>query len=102
VFFLGDDLSFYEFRGASPVRVSTHPIDDIIRNDPSPDQAFCFTYALEGHKFVVLTLPASKRTLVYDTVTQVWHERVSWDASNVDLGRWRANCTIGVYNKTMI
>lgn len=102
IYFLGDDLSFYEFRGSSPVRVSTHPIDDIIRNEPNPELASCFQYSIEGHKFINLTLPTSKRTLTYDTVTQVWHERKSWDAGNNDLGRWRGNCTVDCYGKTLI
>ncbi len=102
IFFLGDDLSFYMLKGNEPVRVSTHPIDAIIKDEPDIEKAFCFTYSLEGHKFINLTLPTSKVTLVFDATTQVWHERKSWDSNKVDLGRWRANCCVDAYGETML
>lgn len=102
IFFLGDDKSFYVLQGNEPRRISTHAIDHIIRQDPHPEFAHCMTYATEGHKFVHLTLPESQHTLVYDTVTAEWHERSSWDSNNVDLRRWRGNCSCDAYGQTYI
>lgn len=99
LFFLGSDKVFYRMQGNTPFRVSNHPMEHIIAQDPNITQAFCFAYTLEGHKFVVLTLPASQRTLVLDiSANNRWHERESWDQNNVTLNRWRANCAF-VYNE---
>lgn len=102
IFFLGSDKIFYRLQANFPIRVSTHEMEHIIAQDPDITQAFCFTYTLEGHKFVVLTLPASGRTLVFDISTGLWAERESWDANNVPQGRWRGNTALRVYNNTYI
>ena len=102
VFFLGADKVFYRLQSNYPIRMSTHPMEHIIAQDPDITQAFCFTYVVEGHKMVVLTLPASNRTLEFDISTQKWHERESWDAGNNSLGRWRGNCAVEIYNNIYI
>jgi hypothetical protein len=98
IFFLGSDKIFYRLQSTTPIRISTHAIEHIIAQDPDITQAYCFTYTLEGHKFVVLQLPASSRTLVFDISTNRWHERESWDQNNVSIGKWRANTAFQVFN----
>lgn len=102
IFFLGSDKTFYRLQGNEPIRVSTHAIEHIIAQDPDLTQASCCTFTLEGHKFVVLTLGASKRTLVFDISTGRWHERESWTPWNATYGRWRGNCAVRVYGQTFI
>lgn len=102
IFFLGADKVFYRLQSNYPIRVSTHPVEHIIQEDPDIAQATCCTYVIEGHKFVVLTLAASNRTLVYDISTQKWHERESWDGANVSLGRWRGNSAVTAYGNVYI
>ena len=102
VFFLGEDKVFYRLQANFPIRVSTHPIEHIIAQDPDLTQASCCTYTTEGHKFVVLTLPASQRTLVFDISTGRWHERESLNESAVSLKRWRANCAVRAYGETYL
>lgn len=102
IFFLGSDKVFYRLQGNVPIRISTHEIEHILAEDYDLTQAACLTYTLEGHKFVTLTLPASNRTLVFDISTGRWHERESWDANNVSLGRWRANCAAQAYGNNYV
>lgn len=102
VFFLGDDLIFYRLNGIIPVRISTHAIEAEWGVYGTTDDAYTFSYTLEGHKFVVLTFPTANVTWVYDISTGLWHERESWDSSNRSLGRWRGSCAGYAYNKNLI
>jgi hypothetical protein len=102
IFFLGRDKVFYRLQSTVPVRVSTHAIEHIIAQDPDITQAYCLTFTWEGHKQVVLTLPASRRTLVYDISTGKWHERESWDQNNASLGIWRASTAVRAFNNTYL
>jgi hypothetical protein len=102
IFFLGTDKIFYRLQSTVPIRVSTHAMEHIIAKDPDITQAYCFTYTLEGHKFVVLQLPASSRTLVFDISTNRWAERESWDANNNSLGSWRASTAFRAFNNTYL
>lgn len=101
IFFLGNDLVVYRIQGNVIVRVSTHPIEDIIGEEPNPDKIFFFPEELDGHKFVHVTLPTSKRTLSYDTTTQRWHERESLNSANKSLGRWRPNIAFDAYGYSL-
>lgn len=102
IFFLGSDKVFYRLQANFPIRVSTHEMEHIIAQEPDITLATSFTYTLEGHKFVVLNLPLSNRTLVFDISTGLWAERESLDASSVSLGRWRGNTALRIYNNTYI
>lgn len=75
--------------GYSPVRVSTHEVEATMA---SIDEAECFSYALGGHEFFVLSLPTI--TWVFDAATQLWHERKSLSED-----RWRARGHAFVYGK---
>ena len=102
IFFLGTDKIFYRLQSTVPIRVSTHAMEHIIAQDGDITQAYCLTFTLEGHKFVVLTLPVSKRTLLFDISTGRWHERESWDQNNTSLGIWRATTAIRAFNNTYL
>lgn len=102
IFFLGSDKIFYRLQSTIPLRTSTHAIEHIIAQDPDITQAYCLTFTLEGHKFIVLQLPASKRTLVFDISTNRWAERESWDANNNSLGSWRASTAFRAFNNTYL
>ncbi len=98
IFFLGSDKIFYRLQSTAPIRISNHAMEHIIAQDPDITQAYCFTYTLEGHKFVVLQLSASRKTLVFDISTNRWHERESWDQNNVSIGKWRTNTAFSAFN----
>ena len=102
VFFLGDDLIFYRLNGTIPLRVSTHPLEATWGAFDTVTDAVAFSYTARGHKFVVLTFPAALRTFVFDIASGLWHERESWDESNVTYERWRVSCHLYCYGKHLV
>lgn len=78
VYWLADDYTVRRLEGATPVRVSTHAIEQAIF-DSTVSTATAFTYAQDGHLFYVLTL--SEGTFVYDATTGEWHERETYGAA---------------------
>lgn len=85
IFWLGDDLSVYRADGYTPTRISTFGVENILNSNNTED-AFMQSYSQEGHDFIFLTLPKAKRTLCFDAVTGLWHER-----TNKTAGRHLAN-----------
>ncbi|GAA4502183.1 hypothetical protein [Gluconacetobacter tumulicola] len=104
LFFLGDDGMFYRLAGYQPQRVSTHAIEGAWQAYVTRADARCFSYTLEGHKFITLLFPSAAATWVYDVATGLWHERESWTGSGADssIGRWRANCAIMAYGRVLV
>ena len=98
VFFLGADHVFYRLQANVPIRISTHAIEHMIEEAPDITTAFCFTYTIEGHKMVALCVPSANFTVEFDISTGKWHTRNSVDSGFNDLGRWRANTAIAVYD----
>jgi hypothetical protein len=84
VFWLGSDGVVYRANGYTPMRVSTHPIEQAISHC-TMSSAFAFTYEDRGHKIFYLTFKDGQ-TWGFDVATQEWHRRQSRD-----LNRWRIN-----------
>ncbi|MFS3135827.1 hypothetical protein ACLRDC_10670 [Gluconacetobacter sacchari] len=104
LFFLGDDGMFYRLAGYQPQRVSTHAIEGAWQAYPTRGDARCFSYTLEGHKFVTVLFPSAAATWVYDVATGLWHERESWTGGGADssIGRWRANCALMAHGRVLV
>ena len=97
VYWLGDDFAFYRAEGYTPMRISTPAIEHEIGLYSRKDDAFAFTYTMEGHTFYQVTFPTANKTWVYDAATQRWHERGHYTA-----GRHIANCYVYAYGKHLI
>jgi hypothetical protein len=102
VFFLGDDRRFYRLDGLTPVGISTPALDAEWQNYSTVSDTFCFSYSWAGHKFIIVQFVTANTTFAYDIASGLWHERDSWDLNGHDLGRWRANCQLSCYDKTLI
>lgn len=102
VYFMGDDRVFYRLDGLSPVRVSTHALEEQWRNYIDLEGMFCLSYSWNGHKFIAVTFPSANATVEMDIATGLWHDRESWDMNNRPLGRWRANCHVTAYDHELI
>lgn len=87
VFWLGNDGIVYKSNGYTPVRKSTHAIEQEIR-DLDWSQAFAFTWTDGGHKVYYLTFPDG-HTWGYDCATDLWHRRESYR-----LHRWRISALV--------
>lgn len=105
IFFLCTDGVIYRLDGNVPKRISTHAIEHDVASFGDVSDCFALTYTIEGHKIVAFTFPSAPdggRTYQWDISTSLWHERASRDANGVELGRWRANCAIKIYDKILI
>ncbi|MGZ3639405.1 MAG: hypothetical protein ACXVCX_16370 [Ktedonobacterales bacterium] len=98
-FWLGDDRIVYRANGYQPSRVSTFPVEEILRSGTVSD-AFATTHSLAGHHFYCLTLPSLGRTLVFDAATNIWHERQT--GTTVTPAVWNVNCVIEAFGKTLV
>jgi hypothetical protein len=78
IFWLADDFTIRRLDGITPVRISTHAIEQRIV-DSTVSSARAFTYSQDGHFFYVLSL--TEGTFIYDVTTQLWHERESYGSS---------------------
>jgi hypothetical protein len=88
VWWVSQDHVVLRSAGYQAQRISTHAIEDILRDLNSYNAVSAFCYAEIGHTFYVLNF--ADRTLVYDGATQKWHDRVSEGSS-----RWRPNAVVG-------
>lgn len=79
----------YKSEGYTPVRISTHAVENAIREifaaALTVSNADASTYQENGHIFYVLTFPSNAdtgfagSTWVYDTTSDLWHERGVWN-----------------------
>jgi hypothetical protein len=97
LFWLGDDLIVYRANGYTPLRVSTHAIEEDIRKMSDVSDAYAFFVTIEGHKFFHLTFPTGRKTFVYDVATGLWHERESFGARH-----WRGATYANAYGKHLV
>lgn len=73
--------------GFVPHIISTRAISYQLSTYSTTSDAIGYIYRQAGHEFYVLTFPTAERTWVYDTTTQIWHERRSLESSSQN--RWR-------------
>jgi hypothetical protein len=83
------------------IPISTFALDNEIGTYARIDDAFAFTYQIEGHFFYVLTFPTADKTWQYDLTTQQWNE-LNWVDGNGGLHRHRANCYASAYGSPIV
>lgn len=92
---IGDDRIVYRANGYAPLRISTHPIEQMLQeNDLSAAQGSWLT--IDGHAFYMLKLP-SKWTFLYDAATGMWHE---WQTFALEY--WANGFPINIYNQVLV
>lgn len=84
IFWLGNDGIFYRANGYTPVRISTHAVEQEI-SDKDWATAYSFTWADRGHKVIYWTFDNGS-TWGYDVSTNQWHRRETYGLTN-----WRVN-----------
>lgn len=100
IFWLGDDNIIYQMNGYTPIRVSTFGIENEISKMKITGDAISFIYTQAGHKFFCLTFPSENKTFCYDIITQLWHERGSFNFNGSDQIAW--GCKYGINFKNLI
>lgn len=100
VFWLGQDGIVWRAEGYSPLRISTHAIEEAISTSTNLAGASAFTYQQDGHTFYCLNVPGLQTTLAYDVASQSWHERAEF----VDgvYQQHRATCHMYVFGKHLV
>jgi hypothetical protein len=65
----------YRAQGFSPVRISTHAVEDAWSKYSKVTDAEAFVYSLDGHETWVLNFPTANKTWAWDSRTQLWYEK---------------------------
>ena len=84
--------------GYTPVVISPPAVTWAMSQSTDLTQCFGYCYSDEGHTFCVMTNPVDRWTWVYDTTTQMWHERSSSGTG----GRHISNCYVRAYDKHLV
>lgn len=84
--------------GYTPVIISPQTINWHWSQYSRIDDAFAYTYQIEGHEFYVITFPTGNATWVYDAKEKQWHRWSSNIAGN-DQSRHRANCHVFAFGR---
>lgn len=72
VIFYGNDGIIYRFEGYRPQRISTFPVEEMLRQCRAKGAAYATIYTHNGHKFYTLTIP-DELTIQYNFATQLWN-----------------------------
>lgn len=119
VFWLGSNASGRNivFRGVgyNSTRVSNHGIESILTKLGSLTQdAYGFSYQESGHLFYCLTVPpgfyefegsnqySEGVTLVYDTLTEQWHQRASREPNTGILQAWQPLFSVYAFGRVVV
>lgn len=70
----GDSIVYRAF-GFTPMRISTTPIEFLLKQATDPKNIRAISYQREGHLFYMLTGGGLPTSLCYDVTTKMWHER---------------------------
>ena len=95
------DAMVWRAQGYTPVRISTHALEEEMRTYPRIDDASAFSYQQGGHSFYQITFPRAGKTWCYDAATQQWHERAYRNQAN-QLERVRDNCHVFYERKHLV
>jgi hypothetical protein len=87
----GEFIGPVMLNGATPMRIGTPAY--VYRMGKWTDRvnAFGYSYSEGGHTFVVFTSPGDNETFVYDTITQMWHDRSSYVDNPYAINRHLSN-----------
>ena len=78
VFWLASDRTARRLNGSTPVRVSSHGVEEKWRDYARVDDCQVFTFTSMGHLFVCFRFPSAGAAWLYDITTNEWHERESY------------------------
>ncbi len=96
LYWLGQDATgsgiVWRFNGYTPERVSTHPIENIIRQWARPQDTIGFCFQMNGHIFYCLYYANNDTTLVFDGTINQWVEFSRWDVQLLRDRPWPVRC----------
>jgi hypothetical protein len=83
-------------------RISNHAVEHAISQYPLVSDAIGYSYEEDGHVFYVLTFPSADITWCFDSSTDQWHKRLSWNASTGTFHRHYSNCYMDLQNLRIV
>lgn len=98
----GSGIVYRMGNGYRPERISTSAIESQIRAAGSDNiaGARAWTYQQSGHLFYVLNVPSLKSTWVFDSTSNLWHERTWLNLWSQE--RHRADCHAVAYGFNVV
>lgn len=78
--------------GYTPVRVSDHALEKALQAYATVDDAFAYSFQMEGHSFYVLTFPTADATWLFDVESAKWYEWAWMHPDTGALHRHRSSC----------
>jgi len=81
-----------QMNGYIPQRISTHAVEQSLVGQYI-DDAYAWTYQLEGHECYVITFPSVNLTWVYDISTTMWHKWLSTDPQTGQYTIFTGSCS---------
>ncbi len=91
-----------ELSGYTPTPITPPSIVYKMSKSTDLTQCFGFCYSAEGHTFYQITNPVDDWTFVYDTTTQMWHERSTANNADDSVHRDRANCYVNAFGLNLV
>ncbi|MBX9659080.1 MAG: packaged DNA stabilization protein gp10 [Nitrospiraceae bacterium] len=91
----GAYIGIRALNGYQASKISTHAVDRAVQAETTPANLRACTWSINGHTFYAIS--GTSFTWVYDTTTQLWHERES-----SALSRWRISDAVQFGNKLII
>lgn len=84
IFWVASDYTVRRLDGLTPARVSTHAIEQWLKDSVTLASLRGSSFTQDGHLFYVLR--ATEGCFVYDVGTQLWHERQSYGSDTWNWG----------------
>jgi hypothetical protein len=97
VYWLAHDRTIRRLTGQTPVRVSTHSVEENLSSYSRLDDCEAFAYTWNGHLMVVFRFPEAGATWVLDVTTGEWHERATYGSNY-----WKVVDTVECYGKVFV
>lgn len=82
--------------GGAPIRKSTHAVEKKMDEAPNPEEAYAFTFTIEGHAFYIITFPDFV-TFCYSASTDFWFEWHNWEQND-----WNPIGFTNAFNKRLV
>lgn len=92
----------YRANGFTPKRISTTPVERIIKAATDGTNIRSYSYEDDGHLFYVLTGGGLAVTLVYDVTTDMWHKRAYLNPINGAFEQHLGACYMNAFGKHLV
>jgi hypothetical protein len=97
-YWCSNDGRIYRTNGYLPERISNFGIENSIRSYPDISDCEASEWTENGHRFVAFSFPAGGETWVYDTTSNMWHQR----STGLSGGIWDVNFTETAWNRVIV